>query len=161
MNKYTHTQTCTRHTNIHTQIHIHTVSTDLCYENIKFINMWRSVFELIVLERTLIFNTFEHRTGRMEIIWPEVIFLGGNIALYCHVNRGPEYVSWPAEKWYCSVTVVTGYGLDDRGLGPCRGRNFSLRHHVQTGSGVHPASHLMGTEDEAAGEWRSVEVKNT
>jgi hypothetical protein len=36
------------------------------------------------------------------------------------------------------------------------GRNFSLRHRVQTGSGAHPASYPMGTRDfflggEAAG----------
>jgi hypothetical protein len=36
--------------------------------------------------------------------------------------------------------------------------NFSLHHHVQNGSGAHPASYPMGTRDsfprgEAAGVW--------
>jgi len=40
------------------------------------------------------------------------------------------------------------YGLDDRMIGvrfPAGAGNFSLRHHVQTGSGAHPASYPMGT----------------
>jgi hypothetical protein len=47
-----------------------------------------------------------------------------------------------------SVGIALGYGLDDRGS---RVRflvgagNFSLRHHVQNGSGDHPASYPMGT----------------
>jgi hypothetical protein len=47
-----------------------------------------------------------------------------------------------------SVGMATGYGLDDRMievLFPVAGGNFSLRHHVQTGSGAHPASYPMGT----------------
>jgi len=30
--------------------------------------------------------------------------------------------------------------------------NFSLRHHVQTGSGAHPASYPMDTEDSPGGK---------
>jgi hypothetical protein len=47
-----------------------------------------------------------------------------------------------------SVDIATGYGLDDRMIGvqfPAGAGYFSLRHHVQTGSGVHPASYLIGT----------------
>jgi hypothetical protein len=41
-----------------------------------------------------------------------------------------------------------GYGLDDRGSVvrfPAGAGNFSLYHHVQNGSGAHPASYPMGT----------------
>jgi hypothetical protein len=34
------------------------------------------------------------------------------------------------------VSKVTGYGLDDRGLIPGRGRDFHLRHHIQRGCGA-------------------------
>jgi hypothetical protein len=37
------------------------------------------------------------------------------------------------------------YKLDDRGWISCRRRYFSLRHRIQTGSGVHLASYPMGT----------------
>jgi hypothetical protein len=42
--------------------------------------------------------------------------------------------------------IATGYGLADRMIGvrfPARTRNSSLRHHVQTGCGAHPASYPM------------------
>jgi len=45
--------------------------------------------------------------------------------------------------------IATGYGLDNRTIGvriPVRVWNFSLRRHVQTGSGgAHPASYPVGT----------------
>jgi hypothetical protein len=47
-----------------------------------------------------------------------------------------------------SVGIATGYGLDDRMIGvriPAVAGNFSLRHHVKTGSGAHPASYPMVT----------------
>jgi len=34
---------------------------------------------------------------------------------------------------------------------PDRGRNFSLRHRVQSGFGVHPASYLMSTKGSSLG----------
>jgi hypothetical protein len=46
------------------------------------------------------------------------------------------------------VGIVLGYGLDDRGSRvrfPAEAGNFSLHHHVQNGSGAHPASYPMGT----------------
>jgi hypothetical protein len=49
---------------------------------------------------------------------------------------------------HSSVGIAIGYGLDDRMIGdrfPAGAENFSLRHRVQTGSGAHPASYLMGT----------------
>jgi hypothetical protein len=50
---------------------------------------------------------------------------------------------------FSSVGTATGYGLDDRMIGvpfPARAGNFSLLHHVHTGSGVHLVSYPMGTE---------------
>jgi hypothetical protein len=53
-----------------------------------------------------------------------------------------------------SVGIATGYRLDDRMIwvrfSPMTG-NFSLRHHVQTGSGAHSASYPMGTGDLSLG----------
>jgi hypothetical protein len=48
-----------------------------------------------------------------------------------------------------SVGIVTGYGLDDRGVGvrvPVESNIFlsPLIHIVQTGSGAHPVSYPMG-----------------
>jgi hypothetical protein len=47
-----------------------------------------------------------------------------------------------------SVGIALGYGLDDRGSRvrfPAGAGNFSLQHHVQNGSGAHPAYYPMGT----------------
>jgi hypothetical protein len=45
-----------------------------------------------------------------------------------------------------SVSIVIGYGLDDRGSIPDRGKEgkFFLRHRVQIGSGVHLTSYATG-----------------
>jgi hypothetical protein len=43
---------------------------------------------------------------------------------------------------------VSGYGLDDRAIdvrSPAGARDLSSNLHVHTGSGVHPASCIMGT----------------
>jgi hypothetical protein len=47
-----------------------------------------------------------------------------------------------------SVSIVSGYGLDDRTIevrSPARAKDFSYSLCVQTGSGAHPASCTMGT----------------
>jgi hypothetical protein len=47
-----------------------------------------------------------------------------------------------------SVSIVSGYGLDDRAIevrSPVGAKKFSSSLCVQTGSGAHPASHTMGT----------------
>jgi hypothetical protein len=52
-----------------------------------------------------------------------------------------------------SVGLTTEYGLDDRMIGvrlPAGAGNFSLRHHVQKGSGAHPA-YPMGTRGSSLG----------
>jgi hypothetical protein len=48
----------------------------------------------------------------------------------------------------CSVSIVSGYGLDDRAIEfrfPAGAKGFSSSLCVQTGSGAHPASFTMGT----------------
>jgi hypothetical protein len=60
-----------------------------------------------------------------------------------------------------SVGIALAYELDDRSSRvrlPERAGNFSLHHHVQNGSGAHPASYPMGirgsfSEGKAAGPW--------
>jgi hypothetical protein len=57
-----------------------------------------------------------------------------------------------------SVGIALGYGLDDRGSRvrfPAGAGNFSIHHHVQTGSGVHPASCPVGTRGPFPGIKRS------
>jgi hypothetical protein len=55
------------------------------------------------------------------------------------------YIYREREKTRDSSTVqrwATGWMIG--GSSPGRGRNFSLHHHVQNGSGAHPASYPMG-----------------
>jgi hypothetical protein len=60
-----------------------------------------------------------------------------------------------------SVGIALRYGLHDRGFRVwflVGAGNFSLHHHVQNGSGAHPASYRMGTRGsfpgvKAAGAW--------
>jgi hypothetical protein len=50
--------------------------------------------------------------------------------------------------------IATGCGLDDRGAGvrlPAGAGNFSLLHHIQTGSGAHPDSYPMDNKDSFPG----------
>jgi hypothetical protein len=57
-----------------------------------------------------------------------------NCAYFCFMSRDSV------------VSIATGYGLDDRGVGvwvPV-GSRFSLLHVVHTGSGVNPTSYPMG-----------------
>jgi hypothetical protein len=59
-----------------------------------------------------------------------------------------KYEAEQAEYGDSSVGIALGYGLDDRGSRfrlPAGSGNFSLHHHVQNGSGVHPASYPVGT----------------
>jgi hypothetical protein len=49
---------------------------------------------------------------------------------------------------YGSVSIVSGYGLDDRAIGvrsPAEAKDFSFNLCVQTGSEAHLASGTMGT----------------
>jgi hypothetical protein len=51
-------------------------------------------------------------------------------------------------NWGSSVSIVSGYGLDDRAievLSPAGAKDFSSSLCVQTGSGAHPASCTVGT----------------
>jgi hypothetical protein len=64
-------------------------------------------------------------------------------------------------KFDSTAGIATGYGLEDliiRFRFPVEAGNISLRHHVHTGSGTHPASYPMGTGvsfpgGKAAGAW--------
>jgi hypothetical protein len=53
-----------------------------------------------------------------------------------------------------SVGIATDYGADDRMIGvrfPSGSGNFSLRHRVQTDSGVHPATYPVDTGGSSPG----------
>ncbi|KDQ71826.1 Optomotor-blind protein [Zootermopsis nevadensis] len=52
-----------------------------------------------------------------------------------------------------SGSIMTGYGLDDRGSIPDGGIGFSSSLCVQTGFGAHPASSTMGTGVHQSLEW--------
>jgi hypothetical protein len=55
-------------------------------------------------------------------------------------------------SWGSSVSIVSGYGLDDRVVEvryPAGTEDFSSSLCVQTGSGAHPASCTMGTGGKA------------
>jgi hypothetical protein len=50
------------------------------------------------------------------------------------------------ESWESSVGIVTGHGMDGRGIGVrFPARDLSLFHKVQIGSGAQPTSYTMGT----------------
>jgi hypothetical protein len=54
----------------------------------------------------------------------------------------------PYREMCSSVSIVSGYGLDDRAIkvrSLADAKDFSSSLCVQTGSGVHPASCTMGT----------------
>jgi hypothetical protein len=74
----------------------------------------------------------------------------------CYVlNKSPD----------SSVGIAMGYGLDNRGSRVrflAEAGNFSLRHRFQNGSGVHPASYLMGTGALSLGvKWPEREVDHS
>jgi hypothetical protein len=79
---------------------------------------------------------------------------------YMYINRWIN--TWKKEPG-SSGSIVPGYGLDDRAIGvrsPVGANDFSSILCVQTGSGAHPASCIMGTGGpfaggkSAAGAWR-------
>jgi hypothetical protein len=72
------------------------------------------------------------------------------IVLLFHVVNGPSSLG-------SSVNTVSGYGLDDRAISfrfPAEAKGFSSNLCVQTSSGVHPASCLMGV----GGPFRGVKL---
>jgi hypothetical protein len=44
-----------------------------------------------------------------------------------------------------SVVIAIRYRLDGWSLIPGKGKVFSFNHEIQTGSGAHPVTYLMGT----------------
>jgi hypothetical protein len=83
----------------------------------------------------------------------------------CHTHSKPLFKRTATiyrESRDSSVHIALDYGMDDRDSRvrfPAEdGDNFSLHHHVQNGSGSHPASYRMGTRGsfpggKAAGAW--------
>jgi hypothetical protein len=65
-----------------------------------------------------------------------------------HLHSAFVFMAWYLiTKAQSVVGIATGYGLDDRGVGvrvTVRSRIFTSPI-VQTGSGVHPTSYMMGT----------------
>jgi hypothetical protein len=53
---------------------------------------------------------------------------------------------------FSRTDTVTGYWLNDWGLIPGRSKTFSPIHSVESGSGPHPASYPMETEDYFSGK---------
>jgi hypothetical protein len=71
------------------------------------------------------------------------------LTTYCAYNEEEEIhradLYWQSRD--SSVSIALGYGLYDRDSGVrflAGAGNFSLSHHVQNGSGAHPASYPMG-----------------
>jgi hypothetical protein len=59
---------------------------------------------------------------------------------------------WKQREPGSSGSIVSDYGLDDRAIGvrsPAGAKDFSCSFCVQTGSGAHPASCIMGTGGKA------------
>jgi hypothetical protein len=60
---------------------------------------------------------------------------------------GFYFVQLNRKSWDSVVGIATAYGLErprGRSLSPGKVKNFHFSIFVQTGSGVHPASYLMG-----------------
>jgi hypothetical protein len=69
-------------------------------------------------------------------------------AIYTLTNINIGYICNKIRSRDSVVSIATGYGLDDRGVGvrvPVESRIFSLLHVLQNDSGAHPASYPMGT----------------
>jgi hypothetical protein len=112
-----------------------------------------------------ILNDLKDRERRMCYSWDKRCGRQvGSPALYFEApgsNPTPE-TGHPDWRFSCSPFIPpTGYGLNDRMIGlrfSAGAGNFSLQHHVRTGSGAHPASYPMGNRGsfpggKAAGAW--------
>jgi hypothetical protein len=63
--------------------------------------------------------------------------------LAVQIDFKKEYISRVSRG--SSVSIMSDYGLDDRGWIPDRGRGFFISPLLSHGSGAHPASYTMGT----------------
>jgi hypothetical protein len=77
---------------------------------------------------------------------------GGRFKLFCASTLTMSSLSISFSRWEpgSSVSIVSGYGLDDRKIGvrsPAGTKDFSSSLCLQTGSGAHPASCPLGTDD--------------
>jgi hypothetical protein len=84
------------------------------------------------------------------------LYLGEKVtSAYAYLNiftwdaaRISRSLIFGCQVWNATLTIVLGYGLDDRGSGvrfPAGAGNFSLNHRVQNGSEPHRASYPMGS----------------
>jgi hypothetical protein len=76
-------------------------------------------------------------------------FQKNNLLIFCFINH-PLKITYMLKlgKPGSSVSIVSGYGLDDRAIGvrsPAEAKGFSSSLCFQTGPGAHPASSTMGT----------------
>jgi hypothetical protein len=86
-----------------------------------------------------------NKSGKVNVNPDGVRIFQANSLFFCLPDRGVSL--WYRNNWLQHFHGMTGYGLDDRIIGvrlPAGTGNFSL-HHVQTGSGAHAASYLLGT----------------
>jgi hypothetical protein len=76
---------------------------------------------------------------------PKVLRVLSYCSLVNSVNPSCSHLS---KGRVSSVSIVSDYGLDDRAIGvrfPAGAKDFSCSLCVQTGSGAHPTSCLMGS----------------
>jgi len=83
----------------------------------------------------------------MDIIL--ICYCHSQVLEVCHNSEKFMNITYVTTKTCdTSVSMVTGYGLDDQGSRIqflMRAGNFSLHHHVQNGSGAHPTCYPVDT----------------
>jgi hypothetical protein len=95
----------------------------------------------------LVLNNYRFTSNKFGCPTRNTCSLVSESSKYLIRNFNWQFASRTRHRWSrgSSVSIVSDYGLDDRGLIPdrCRGVFFWLC--IQTGSGAHPASCLLGT----------------
>jgi hypothetical protein len=85
-----------------------------------------------------------------------IYLLGKNIELFPCLTQHHTVTTYGGADVYLHAFltlaldggIALGYGQDDRGSRvrfPAEAGNFAIHHHVQNGSGAHPASYPLGT----------------
>jgi hypothetical protein len=124
-------------------------------KTIRYWKKWHILSFDYLLPEHVLAKYFKSDNIKAEIIGENNAFEVFKVSLFGELKHAtlPEkcfsYLTYRQGKSrYSSVTLVTGYGMDGRGIGvksPAGAREFSLLHSVQTGSGAHPASYPNGT----------------
>jgi hypothetical protein len=100
-------------------------------------------------------SNFPYKDSRLPLKFFNAIWCRGHpIAsrIIPHVATSHSLVTIPEAQ--ITDESTPSVGMDDRMIGvrfPAGAGNFSLRHHVQTGSGAHPAFYSVGTGDSLPG----------